>query len=1233
MSNTINQAHPLAVGSLPLTGTHLIEASAGTGKTFNITRLYLRLLLESELSVTQILVMTFTNAATEELRGRLTDTLRQASLYWQSDEYRANNPDPIFAELYVRIECELAISRLELALVEMDEAAIYTLHGFCQRILKQMAFNTGNALQLTLQNDQQKNVLMSAEDWFRKLSFEPEKLLLLAQSNWHTPAAFIEHFLPMIEHQQLPQVVDAETIENDHTQQLLAIKASYHPELKEQLDSLLKHQNEIIDQLIEQQKKADVQQQRRIEWDVLLNWLETADIENIPSEVGAFLNGNRYKGKNRASIKTLLTPLSELRKALDKAVKKLQEQTEKRRQTMPLFEVVVEGLEYIKLRIASEKSLRGEVSFDDLIQRLASAVESDPQIAEQLSVAFPAALIDEFQDTDAQQYSLLSNVYFDRAKLLVMIGDPKQAIYGFRGGDIFTYLRAKDSADYIWFMDTNWRSTDAMVQAYNRVFWGNALDQQAEPVFGFGINYEKVNSTPHSAAAKRPMQETSPTHGNAALTYITSDLSAVSEAEPSRAKDLQQQQLSLWCVTEIKRLLTSVKLAGEPVQPADIAILVRSGVEAQRISEYLRAHSLTAVYLSDKTPLFSSLQAHEVMLVLSGIWHCDNDSDLIRALSSPLFGVEPSLLAKMQRDPLTKEWSELRARVYGYRQYWLRYGVMPLLIKLIKTHYQPAFDGERALTNFMHLTEILEQASRQQSHPLQVLQWLKSKISHIDQEEQYEQRLESDAGLIKIVTQHKSKGLEYPFVFVPYANEYRDPTKHKRATKQVLRFYDPSTKVQTWQLGQSQYALELLREQEHAESIRLLYVAITRAEYRCYLGIGEYENSELSAIGLALGKGASQDSSYSWQEFLKAVCAEGNNFSNICIASQLPQLTGELNSSSVDLALNARQTNRQYAEQWRVHSFSGLTKFNQQAVISERESEADVVTPVLPALSSLSNSAAVEVDDARFVFPKGATPGNFIHDVFEHTDFSEPSWETQCKQNNARYGLISDDQLPDICRWFDSVINTWLQLGEGGKTRVSLGQLSHQHTLREAEFYFPINAIQSEDLVTLLNQHRQHLHQQGLLSAELLLQPMKLGSSEIEGMMHGFIDLIFEYEGKFYVADYKSTHLGDSLEHYSPAALAVNNLSHAYDLQYLIYALALHRYLQHSLPDYEPRRHFGGVCYLYVRGMHHASDSNHGVFYTPINDALLSALDALFAKPVAAKKTSNELGEQQDFWQ
>jgi exodeoxyribonuclease V beta subunit len=255
----------------------------------------------------------------------------------------------------------------------------------------------------------------------------------------------------------------------------------------------------------------------------------------------------------------------------------------------------------------------------------------------------------------------------------------------------------------------------------------------------------------------------------------------------------------------------------------------------------------------------------------------------------------------------------------------------------------------------------------------------------------------------------------------------------------------------------------------------------------------------------------------------------------------------------------------------------------------------------------------------RFTLEKGASAGNLLHDLLEHNDFSAPEWEETGSELVTRFGL-EQRSTPQLYEWLDEVLQTPLY----PNMLFSMSDLPLDKTLREAEFYFPMNDSRWQGLRSVLKAHRQDVAQ--ILDAEAQDTPQLLTPS-LQGMMHGYIDLIFEHEGKYYVADYKSTWLGDTVESYSPSALFENNQHHLYDLQYLIYCLALHRYLKQSLPNYSATEHFGGVYYLYLRGMHPENEKGEGVFYSPITPNILNALDSVFSTNDFNNKEAEETAE------
>jgi exodeoxyribonuclease V beta subunit len=334
--------------------------------------------------------------------------------------------------------------------------------------------------------------------------------------------------------------------------------------------------------------------------------------------------------------------------------------------------------------------------------------------------------------------------------------------------------------------------------------------------------------------------------------------------------------------------------------------------------------------------------------------------------------------------------------------------------------------------------------------------------------------------------------------------------------------------------------------------------------------------------------------------------------------------------------LTALQFTGTASEEWRLYSFSAMSRLTTVGVSQSVETgtAAEPLSQSLPSVPVLqtirdeevyasdmlvNDLGSIDADDhapqgkastvskseLRFTLEKGASAGNLLHDILEHSDFSAPEWEETGKELVNRFGL-DEKRTPLLYEWLEEALQTPLY----PNMQFSMSDLPVEQTLREAEFYFPMNDTQWTQLREVLATHRKNVAD--IIGGEVETAP-QLITAKLQGMMHGFIDLIFEHDGQFYVADYKSTWLGDTLDSYMPTALFHNNQHHLYDLQYLIYCLALHRYLKNTLPNYDPDIHFGGVYYLYLRGMHPENERGEGVFYTDVPSSVLNRLDGIFA--------------------
>lgn len=1310
----------LDVPSMPLHGRHLIEASAGTGKTYNITRLYLRLLLEKKLTVKEILVMTFTKAATEEIKGRVAATLREAASVWQQaidNEGTASENiafedadskgiapkgiapkgpdpkgmDPVFHHLLTHCNLEESLSLLKAAQLELDEASVFTIHGFCQHVIGQLAFNSGFAMSLNLSKDTSDLYLQASEDWIRKVSgghdgYTEDDFLLLASKGWHVPERLLSEFNASIRSTLTPNVLDEHAVEESFNHNLAGNPDTQPSQFTVFLSGIEANETLLYEQLM---KSAAHKKVRPGELEALKSWLRQGQYTDAPSEAKAFLDKRRYS-RNTSGVKELLSPIKDFTKAIEVEI----DERDNTLAQLPVFALVNDAISFIKERVIKQKKQRGIIDFDDLINMLADEVaKPDNTLAAELRKKFPVALIDEFQDTDAKQYAILDAVYprhsdtnataKDRANCettashtnetdtagpsttesntkttaLLMIGDPKQAIYRFRGGDIFTYLKAGKQADFRWVMNTNWRSVKGMVSAYNRVFYGAPLSAaHSGDVFGFNIDYTQVEFTKKAAAAKHPLSD--PCEQRSAMNYVSMCLDDKQDTNTMRRK------MALWIAQEIYRLLNEAgfyhsgsdgSVAGSlvnncseskstdtentdiensinsqtftSVMPSDIAILVKDRTEANAIKYVLQQQGLACVYLSDRSNLFLTPEAKDILRLLNGIWHASDSGKVAASLASPLWGYSPEVLVDLLYHEDDALWDTAFERILLLRELWLQKGCMSVLLHLMQESYTPyGGEVERALTNYQHLAEVLEKASTTHQRPEQLLDWLHKQIHQPESDEEMTLRLESDNQLIRLVTQHGSKGLEYPIVFIPFATGYKDPAKNGKSMSQILTYYDEDKQGLQLQLGQTKQAIARVRAEGAAEDMRLAYVAVTRAAHRCYMGVIPLDGNEKSALARALGvSNDNSDSVSNWQGVLDNVSGEADAYTCHISADEFDLKYTSFTLNETSQALYALQFTGTHSEDWRLYSFSALSRLTTQGnipVANQKEHTVPVLQTVrdeefsIDGLSSFgdrfTNEAAdkpttTNIEEAhrlRFTLTKGASAGNLLHDLLELNDFSAPTWDEHGPELVSRFGL-EEDKVSSLYDWLEEVLQTPLY----PNISLTLSDLTLNQTLREAEFYFPLKDSKWAELSEVLRAHRAKVAAE--YNAQALTVP-HLMTANLAGMMHGFIDLLFEHEGKYYVADYKSTWLGDDIASYSPSALFENNQHHLYDLQYLIYCLALHRYLNNTLADYQPERHFGGVYYLYLRGMHPENQEGEGVFFTSISQEVLHLLDSIF---------------------
>lgn len=1169
-------AEPLDPLRLPLQGERLIEASAGTGKTYTIAALYLRLLLglggnaafSRPLSVEELLVVTFTEAATAELRGRIRSNIHELRIAC----LRQTTDNPLYASLLDEIaDKQQAAQWLLLAERQMDEASVFTIHGFCQRMLSLNAFESGMLFEQQLIEDESELRYQACADFWRRHCYPLQRDIAEAvHALWKGPEELlraIDRYLqgeaPVI---KSPPPAD-ETL------------ASRHEKIVAKIAALKQKWNESVGEI-------------------------DAIIENSGIDRRKFNRGNQGKWIEKISAwAEEETRGYQLPDALEKFSQRFLAERTKADGIVPehpLF-VAIEALlaeplslndlmitramTEIRQAVAREKRRRGELGFDDMLSRLDEALSSEngEALASAIRTRFPVAMIDEFQDTDPQQYRIFRRIWRQQPDTaLLLIGDPKQAIYAFRGADIFTYMKARSEVVAHYTLDTNWRSAPGMVESVNALF------SRMETAFMFNeIPFLPVKSAPKNATLRFEVSgEVQP-----AMTFW------LLEGEGYGVADYQAA-MAQHCAAQIRDWLSAgargeaLLWKGEqanPVKASDITVLVRSRQEAALIRDALTLLDIPSVYLSNRDSVFDTLEAQEMLWLLQAVLAPERENTLRSALASSMLGLNARDIDALNHDE--EAWDAVVEEFVHYRERWQKRGVMAMLRELmtrrqIAENMLASSGGERRLTDILHISELLQEAGTQLESEHALVRWLAQQIADPNSNASSQQmRLESDKHLVQIVTIHKSKGLEYPLVWLPFIANYR--------VQDQAFYHDRETFDAVLDLSKAETSVELAEAERLAEDLRLLYVALTRSVWHCSLGVapvfrrrGEKTGESdfhLSALGRLIQRGEPKDAA-GLRLCIESLCGDD-------IALHLPSLPDNSRWQMTEAPatdLNARQITRVLADDWRVTSYSGLQQHGQ--------SIAQDLMPKLDIDAAGVGDVLAEPTLTPHQFPRGASPGTFLHSLFEELDFTQPvseEWVSKMLQS----GGYDAHWQPVLTGWINAILQA--PLTEQG---FSLSQLTAKNKQVEMEFYLPVaGPLKAEALDALIRQHDP-------LSAGC----PPLNFRQVQGMLKGFIDLVFRHDGRYYLLDYKSNWLGENSEAYTQQAMAAAMQMHRYDLQYQLYTLALHRYLRHRIADYRYDDHFGGVIYLFLRGVD-AADPRSGIFSTRPDAELIDKMDNLFA--------------------
>jgi len=1223
----------------PLEGSNLIEASAGTGKTHNIVGLFVRLVVEQELSARDILVVTYTIAATEELRDRIRRRLvemERALLNGKGDDPFA---DGLLRKIHTSGREDTVRRLLKAAIRDFDEAAIFTIHSFCYRMLQEYAFESGALFDTELIPDEETIKREFAQDFWRRHFYEAPLEFVAYSLERHVDP---DYYLNLLQKALYGPTVSLIPEITPPSMDRISGEICLYRSLCNDLRRLWDTEKETIAERLRQPGLNGKIYGRNV--GPLLEALEEFFIREEPSFP-------LMKGFEKITTKKIRASLNKGYEAPEHPFFHLAGRFFDQAEMLGgLFEdhllyLRAEIIRQAQTELSVRKQKRNVLAYDDLLNRLYAALQADRgrELAGKIRNRFKAVLIDEFQDTDPVQYAIFKSLFLvkdpDRQCPFFVIGDPKQAIYAFRGADIFAYIEAGRAMDRIYTLKDNWRSEPGLLKAVNTLF-GAA----EKPFLYDGIQYQPI------VAADKPSREFLVIDGRNEASFHwwlipeentepqDNDLAYDTVHNRGLSKTALYPRVAGAVASEVARLIRlgfegRAQIGRKPLQAEDIAILVRTNREADIMRNALVQWNIPHV-VSSRESVFDSPEAEDIRRILLAVAEPKNQALIRAALVTDIMGRSGDDLQSLSQNEAG--WEEILFRFHTYHTLWLSRGFIRMFRSFLENEHIPSgiltlTGGERRLTNLLHIGELLHQAASVEHLAMHdLIKWLSDRIGTEEaQPEEYELRLERDEKAVKVVTIHKSKGLEYPIVICPF---FWGNSEQRKKRDHVL-YHDPEKfHAPVLDLGSAGFEDHCRRYDEEclAEDIRLLYVALTRAKHRtCYVW-GRIRNAPYSAAAYLFHQGpdpkgtdiaqAARDRyrTLSRDDFLRdletfAAASEDT----ICIAPLPAPEEKPYCSATSSEALQCRKFKGKIDSTWRVTSYTSLT--------AGRFGNGDMADDDLPLPWEMKPAPEEETEERiaagpafqdMFGFPGGTQAGIFLHDILEKIDYQDNDREETrnfVSKKLAQYGYDAR-WLPVVLGMVEKVTTTPLPVSPGEDRFLTLSAIPNQNRRNEVAFYFPLRRISPDDLARIFRKGAS-MPDSRLSCAPGLRCMERLHFSPLEGYMKGFIDLIFRFENRFYLVDWKSNHLGNQIRNYGQSELFKVMDEGEYFIQYHLYALALHQYLALRVPGYRYEEHFGGVYYLFLRGMDPARGISTGIFHDRPPLALLEMMREKLIRP------------------
>ncbi|MBV6557490.1 UvrD-helicase domain-containing protein [Acinetobacter baumannii] len=1208
---------------IEFSGLHLIEASAGTGKTYTLSSLMVRIFLEKYLPG-QVIATTFTRAAAAELKSRIRARLIETHRYLDAKRSLTEKEILLQAEQetdlllqhilkHFATRIAYACERLKLVIDQLDELFVGTLDSFSQKLLREFAFESGKIERAQITDD--------AKTYSRQLIHDVLREWIQSQPQTVIDALYlagelksVDSFVKLVEdslnfssaHFKLPE---KPTIQFEQLAQLKQLAAEIDISLLEPYYLLdgehYKHVNgtifrngafnklfsECLPQLLQVLKQSDsilvFDRSLAVQRELVFKFLGQLADQKVFKKCPAEISDGFYQHPCIQQIQQLFGVLKNYAEQFD------------------LLHIYLKAYlcVEVKKRLPQVLQNKGETTFSQQIRTLSEALkgEQGQRFAVFVQARYPLILVDEFQDTNQDQDDMLASIWRHPERYqkgcMIMVGDRKQAIYGFRGGDMLTFLnaykdiQAKHGREYK--LIHNHRSVADLVEVVDALF-------QRQIDFGEQVQYDpiRVGTRPHPVLIDQNQPNPHP------LRWLTlKDKETEAQQVAWKIRDLLNQ-------SHAGQLYFQKDAQTQTLNEDDIAVLSRNHDGLDKVQFELERLGIR-VNRPSKRSVFDCTIAQDVGALLTAILHPYDEAKVKRALISRLFAMDLKQLLQLEQtaeglsqfmtgfDAIRELWSA-QGFLVAWQQCLNQFGIWKNLVAV------QSKDNERVVVNLRHLTEILSQHSEKYQGAQNLYHWyLKQLQSPLDREWELERRLSSEAG-VQLMTIHQSKGLEFKIVFLLGADKpFRENNKTLNFSTQDITV---SESAQT--LTQRVVAIadktylnetELKQHEERAlaEQNRLWYVALTRASHRVYALLQDTDGKSVS--GLAFWKNRAEP-------FQHRCCTDE-------IILEQPPAARHLNQHINIIEIQAQHFPDQRFYSRGKTSFSYLAQHLRHKVgtdlLASQSHEAVLAEDELDQVISVEAPAAQPINWIKSNFPRGTLAGNFLHEIFEHIDFQcSDEWVSEIRRRfkNDYSSLWQDllikyqESFPEeqeaeyslyhaVAEWLQEILSTPLYQG------FRLNQLQPEHYLSECPFYLALS-----DRVLAMKRIQQLFAEYGMEMPELL-------EARSARYLNGSIDLVYFDGQRYHIADYKSNYLGENLADYSVESIAQSMSLASYWLQAGLYLVALHRYLKVKMQNYDIEQHLGGATYLYLRGMN--GEADQGYYYWQPSTEFVLRLDAI----------------------